>query len=771
MDYQSPGIQHEQHQEQQQRIIEQGHSLKEQQVNPIDQHVLEQHNSFVEQQDRHVSSEQHNILEQRRWSEQQENIAEEHTNDKTKEYTAYPSSQETLDEQPSQATYQEPSLSHEYAHDLSSDPIMPGHPTGPTFTQQPDDMHGHITEQETNDPESMTDTQYDHYNKQVVHNTKHELSDNIGEDDGQQQESLDLSPTTTDRPDHLMVDANIGDISGTRLNDKTSYASKAMFPESSLNTERSLVHENILESTTLPTSHSHINKNNDQAELSHPHEYGGQYEQRDTYDQAEQRNTYEYVDQADNSDRYEYVDQAGKHEYEHVVKEGDTHGYVDTHEYVDQDKQGDTHEYVDQDRHGDTLKYVNQARQDDTHEYVEQKRHDDISEHVDQDRQGDKHEYIDQFEQIEKQQYVEQAEKSYTNENVGHTVKSNPQDKIVTEPRLVTLKNGDIVQVKPLGGGRVEMTTHDSTVKTVDYEYFYDFATDLQDVLDYDYSHDVDNDVDDDNVGDDTYYNNEDSGGEQMTDHVLPKGNVHTQEYEHYSSGSSEAETSNKRMYEEAELKYIPDPVGDHQPHHTSYLDVNSLRQRYQRDKGTTDTDKPIAVDETDYRGITPDNTQYSHTVHHYTTEDVDRTVNVGELTHDETPIPTTVTRYHDNTQIPLEEQESAQTPSEGQGTQQYVPPDPIYVSPPVNAKITHPDVTNLPTADADQHVPQQEFSDEKSAEPMHHEFPFEYHSQLSNTDDDEDDRFKQQERPLFNTDHNNYRSEGIIQYIHIFNA
>ena len=141
------------------------------------------------------------------------------------------------------------------------------------------------------------------------------------------------------------------------------------------------------------------------------------------------------------------------------------------------------------------------------------------------------------------------------------------------QPTRFNLKNGESVHVVPLGGGNFQIVTENGLVRVVDYDYLDEQGVELGD-----YYHQYDDDP-----GQEEMENDE----EEEPAQIMPENevNTHTEVEEGYPADDQETLTDE----EAGEVLGYPPPtttVGDNQHHH-HYLDVHSLRQRYnQRDAG-----------------------------------------------------------------------------------------------------------------------------------------------------------------------------------------
>ena len=218
--------------------------------------------------------------------------------------------------------------------------------------------------------------------------------------------------------------------------------------------------------------------------------------------------------------------------------------------------------------------------------------------------------------------------------------------KDMTGPPQITLRSGENAHVEQLPDGIYRITTDSGSTMEVDYDYIYDLDVDILNALDYYYTatvYDRDNGV-------------EQSNGEVPT----VKTESHERESatdEGYSSDESHDERSQEDnidgpMQPEQNVHHhtssVPSVEDRHKQHH-SYLDVQSLRKRYQHDR-TSDSNKKLNPDRTQ---VPPDNQDI-------TTEHV-HTQPQTEYTHLPTPEPEEWTEHTEPPLHTLEPEEPTQ--------------------------------------------------------------------------------------------------------------
>ena len=318
------------------------------------------------------------------------------------------------------------------------------------------------------------------------------------------------------------------------------------------------------------------------------------------------------------------------------------------------------------------------------------------------------HEYIDEGhsnEYVEQTHTREQDEQTEQHEHVGHTQKSDSQKEVASESTILTTLNNDHVESR--GDGRVEMTNSNGAV---DNDYLYDIGVDE---LEYDY--------DDDGTG-----NDDENEEQQKSNHFIndvPTDNILVHEYEKHTS-----ELPYKEMVGTVPSHSDPNPPdSDQQAYHHSYLDVNSLRQRFQ---DSSDSETP-GIGENTETAYTSDTTQHVQDVPHLT-EDVHHNL-TPSVDHDESylPIPkTTQNSHHDSAQMPLEMHKIQQLA------------DSSYISPldaePTVQEFMYPDATNIPTASVlPQAIHDKENNYHSPLEAIHQEIRPIEHDEFPITDDD----------------------------------
>ena len=174
------------------------------------------------------------------------------------------------------------------------------------------------------------------------------------------------------------------------------------------------------------------------------------------------------------------------------------------------------------------------------------------------------------------------------------------------EGKLVTLGNGQSVRLVPLGGRNFKMTAEDGSVRVVNYDYF-----DEDEELDYDYQYD--------DAGLNTRKTEQNEVEEnQERENILPEQIQPVIEKSEVDEGYPSNYVTDKEMlqsYEAEEVsEYILTPTTTvdestaSQQHHT-YLDVHSLRQRYEIN---TDSDNVQQITTEDVNEHTFDNVKFT---------------------------------------------------------------------------------------------------------------------------------------------------------------